>query len=256
MEYIYKKFKVNKLHAIVLPIFLLLLFGLAMSNDNTNISVEMNIIEENVVSIESLMLNETEIEIDIKETKDILVNIQPTGADITELKFNSTNPQIANFSKNDLNSNETTVYGSLKPVAEGECEIYVEENQIQSNKVKIKVIDKQRIENERKAKEEQAKKEAEEKAKKEAEEAAAKKAAQEQAKKQTQTQSKTQTTKSKTSTTKPKTTTNASNSRTVYITPTGKRYHYSSTCGGKNSTPTTLSKAKSYGLTPCKKCAQ
>ncbi len=41
----------------------------------------------------------------------------------------------------------------------------------------------------------------------------------------------------------------------VYITPTGKRYHYSSTCGGKNSTKSNLDTAKSLGLTPCKKCA-
>lgn len=45
-------------------------------------------------------------------------------------------------------------------------------------------------------------------------------------------------------------------SRTVYVTPTGKRYHYRSTCGGKNSTSTTLNNAKARGLTPCKKCAQ
>lgn len=43
---------------------------------------------------------------------------------------------------------------------------------------------------------------------------------------------------------------------TVYITPTGKRYHYKASCAGKNATPTTLSNAKSRGLTPCQKCAQ
>lgn len=43
---------------------------------------------------------------------------------------------------------------------------------------------------------------------------------------------------------------------TVYITPTGKRYHYLSSCAGKNATPTTLSNAKSRGLTPCNKCAK
>lgn len=43
--------------------------------------------------------------------------------------------------------------------------------------------------------------------------------------------------------------------REVYITPTGKRYHFNSSCGGKNSYPTSLSKAKQMGLTPCKKCA-
>ncbi len=39
----------------------------------------------------------------------------------------------------------------------------------------------------------------------------------------------------------------------VYVTPTGKRYHYSPTCGGKNSKASTLANAKSMGLTPCKK---
>lgn len=44
-------------------------------------------------------------------------------------------------------------------------------------------------------------------------------------------------------------------SRTVYITPTGKRYHYRSTCGGKNSYAVTLDQAIAQGFTPCKKCA-
>lgn len=46
------------------------------------------------------------------------------------------------------------------------------------------------------------------------------------------------------------------NSRTVYRTPTGKRYHLDPECGGKNSRPTTLDEATSSGLTPCQKCAQ
>ncbi len=43
---------------------------------------------------------------------------------------------------------------------------------------------------------------------------------------------------------------------TVYITPTGKRYHLSSTCGGKNSTATTLEDALNSGFTPCGRCAK
>ena len=43
---------------------------------------------------------------------------------------------------------------------------------------------------------------------------------------------------------------------TVYVTPTGKRYHYLQSCGGKNATPTTHQNAKSRGLTPCQKCAK
>ena len=46
------------------------------------------------------------------------------------------------------------------------------------------------------------------------------------------------------------------NSRTVYRTPTGKRYHLDPDCGGKNSYATTLDDATAVGLTPCQKCAQ
>ncbi len=45
-------------------------------------------------------------------------------------------------------------------------------------------------------------------------------------------------------------------SGTVYVTPTGKRYHLDPDCGGKNSRPATLNDATGRGLTPCKKCAQ
>ncbi len=63
-------------------------------------------------------------------------------------------------------------------------------------------------------------------------------------------QSKSATSNSKTPAAKP------TNDGTVYITPTGKRYHLSPTCGGKNSTPTTLEEALDAGLTPCGKCAK
>lgn len=43
-------------------------------------------------------------------------------------------------------------------------------------------------------------------------------------------------------------------SSTVYITPTGKKYHYDSNCNGGNYNPTDLDTAKSMGLEPCKKC--
>ena len=46
------------------------------------------------------------------------------------------------------------------------------------------------------------------------------------------------------------------NSMTVYVTPSGKRYHYSQDCGGKSSKATTLEAAERLGLTPCQKCAK
>lgn len=42
---------------------------------------------------------------------------------------------------------------------------------------------------------------------------------------------------------------------TVYTTPSGKCYHLDPDCGGKNSRPTTLTKAQSRGYRPCEKCA-
>lgn len=45
------------------------------------------------------------------------------------------------------------------------------------------------------------------------------------------------------------------NSRTVYTTPTGEKYHYLSSCAGKNAITTTLNKAQISGYKPCSKCA-
>lgn len=47
---------------------------------------------------------------------------------------------------------------------------------------------------------------------------------------------------------------NQISSRTVYVTKTGKKYHYSSTCNGGKYYSSTLSEAKARGLTPCSKC--
>ena len=43
--------------------------------------------------------------------------------------------------------------------------------------------------------------------------------------------------------------------RTVYVTKSGKRYHYNAHCGNGNYYESTLSDAKARGLTPCQKCA-
>lgn len=42
----------------------------------------------------------------------------------------------------------------------------------------------------------------------------------------------------------------------IYVTPTGKRYHYLESCAGKNAIETTLEKAISQGKTPCKTCVE
>lgn len=44
------------------------------------------------------------------------------------------------------------------------------------------------------------------------------------------------------------------NSRTVYITETGKKYHYANLCGRGTYYPCTLAQAQARGLEPCGKC--
>lgn len=128
----------------------------------------------------------------------------------------------------------------INPIAEGNCEIFVKTNNgLESNRVTVKIIDNNRIEQERIKAEEQKQKQVA------AESASTKK-------EDTSTSKTTTTTKKKNS----KSTSNNSNGKTVYRTPTGKRYHYDPDCGGKNSYSTTLDAALSAGLTPCKKCAQ
>lgn len=44
--------------------------------------------------------------------------------------------------------------------------------------------------------------------------------------------------------------------RTVYVSATGKKYHYDQKCAGKQPTATTLSAAVSNGKTACMKCVE
>ena len=62
--------------------------------------------------------------------------------------------------------------------------------------------------------------------------------------------------KQENSNTEQSTSNNVNSSKSVYKTPTGKRYHLDPDCGGENSSETTLGNAIKLGLTPCKKCAQ
>ena len=47
----------------------------------------------------------------------------------------------------------------------------------------------------------------------------------------------------------------STNDRTVYVTETGKRYHYDNNCNGGTYYESTLQAALNRGLTPCQKCA-
>lgn len=264
----YKKIKLNiKQIQIILPIILLIILGMVMPNTTNEINsdidrIKANMIRENKnIEITNLKFNESEIELDIKETKNAILEIIPEKANTKGLELCTSNSAIAILEKKDTENNENRIALKIKPISEGICEIFVKSaNGIKSNKVTLKIIDNERIEQERKAKEEQIRKEAEEQAKKEAEEQAKRekeeqerKQAEEQAKQKTTTQSSTTITQKSNSSSQSNS--NNTHGKVVYRTPSGKRYHFDPDCGGKNSYQTTLDAAKSSGLTPCKKCA-
>ena len=276
----YVKTKFNLKHIqVFLPIFLIVLSIIATpsstketSNNNTeeNTINDVNEIQENPkIEITKLYFTESNIELDVNETKDILLEIEPTNADISSLEFCTSDNKVATIENHNLENLENKIAVKINPISEGTCEVYVKtDNNIESNKVTIKIIDNERIEQEKIAKEEQQQKEAEEQAKKVAEEQA-KEVNTNSPSKQSSTSSKSSKKKSTSSSSSQTTTNNAKKSssssssnsnnthgKVIYRTPYGKKYHFDPDCGGKNSYQVTLDAAKSAGLTPCQKCAQ
>lgn len=266
---IYKKINKFKKISIVLPIVLFILFGISIPESSKNTqdiqnNPEINqatVEEKEIIPIQELKFEEITVELDMKQNKHIKVIINPdnTNDNIDSIEFKSSNESVAKIEKYNTNTKNNEKYAKIIPVGEGECVIYAQfGDTIKSNEVSVKVTDNDRIERE-KAAAEQAQKEAEEKAKAEAEAAKvqAQAAASTTSSKQRKTTSTTSSTsKAKSKSTSSKASSNKSYGQSVYVTPKGKRYHYSPTCGGKNSTASTLSAAQARGLTPCKKCAR
>lgn len=226
--------------------------------------------EDEKIEITNLHFDETELQLDINETKDLVLKIQPEKAETENLEFCTSNEEVASLEKTDKTSEENEINLKLIPASEGECEVFAKAtNGIESNKVSVKIIDNERVLAEEKSKQEEeqkAKQEAELKAKEEAEKQAAKAAEEEQAKLQAEAKakkkaaektSKASSSNAKASSSKKSTkNTNNSHGKQVYRTPYGKRYHFDPDCGGKNSYQITLDTAVASGLTPCKKCAR
>lgn len=186
-------------------------------------------VETETPAITSITLDcaQTDLELDIKDTLSIPVEVLEEGADTGELKFSTSDPAVLTFGPSE---DSDALVGVVTPKGEGTAEISVFTGQVQSQVITVTVTDAERI-----AAEEAA-------AQKAAEEEAARKAAEEAAAQQQQQQQQQEQQEQ-------------SNGRTVYITPTGKRYHYNSNCNGGTYIPSTMSEALARGLTPCKKCA-
>ena len=311
----------GKIKLIIILVLTILLFLIVISGSkHQNVSQnQMNDVLSSTneyqekIAITSLKFNEKEIELDIKETKDVILEISPENANIDNLEIctsdnniatieksseknfrnfenaeNTNNTAIIENSVNSINTENTenvenltnaeTIEGTvnkiilkIKPISEGECEAYAKSNEVISNKIKIKVIDKEKIEREKEEqKAKQEKEEQEQKAKKEKEEQEQKTKQEKKTQEQKTNQKKQNTTtgaqinrssSASNATSQKKQTSSSSNSnnshgKLVYATPKGKRYHFDPDCGGKNSYQTTLDAAKARGLTPCNKCAK
>lgn len=178
-------------------------------------------------SVESISLSAEKHTMDINETQALDITVLPENAN-GSLLFTVANDKILAVEQDDGD-----IY-SLHPLAEGTTEIIATSDEIQSNPITVTIIDQARIAAEKKAEEERI---AAEKKAEEERIAAEQKAAEERAAAASQQPQQT-------------------NSQTVYITPTGKRYHYSSSCNGGKYIASTLDQALASGLTPCKKCVK
>ena len=300
----------GKIKLIIILVLTILLFLIVISGSkHQNVSQnQMNDVLSSTneyqekIAITSLKFNEKEIELDIKETKDVILEISPENANIDNLEIctsdnniatieksseknfrnfenaeNTNNTAIIENSVNSINTENTenvenlinaeTIEGTvnkiilkIKPISEGECEAYAKSNEVISNKIKIKVIDKEKIEREKE--EQKAKQEKEEQEQKTKQEKKTQEQKTNQKKQNTTTGAQiNRSSSASNATSQKKQTSSSSNSnnshgKLVYATPKGKRYHFDPDCGGKNSYQTTLDAAKARGLTPCNKCAK
>lgn len=216
--------------------------------------------EEEKPEITSLHFEETELQLDINENKDLTLKIGPENADTQDLQYCTSNEEVAKLEKAEETSGENKINLKLIPASEGECEVFAKTSKgVESNKIQVKIIDNERI-----LAEEKARQEAEEKAQQEAQEQARKAAEEEQARAKAEQEKKKaaeeakKTTSASSSGNKSSSSSknnNNSHGKQVYRTPHGKRYHFDPDCGGKNSYQITMGAAISAGLTPCKKCA-
>jgi len=204
------------------------------------------------IPVETIALSVDNDTMDINENQFVQLHYTPENADISEIRFEVTDDSLAEISKLENGELELKTFGN-----EGDLSILAETSDIKSNELLVTIVDKEKQEAERIA----AKKKAEEEriaAEKKAEEerlAAEKKAEEERIAIEQKAEAERLAEEQKAANEAVRVSnTQKSNSRTIYVTPTGKRYHYDDSCNGGHYTESTLEEALSRGLTPCKKC--
>lgn len=174
---------------------------------------------EDKTLLEALELSVQNTEMDLSSRQALELLLTPEDIEISKLYFAVSDTNAMIIEKSDVG------FELISQNQEGSVTVTATADNIESNTITINIVDQERIAAEKKAEEERlaAEKAAEEK--EEQERAAAQNSAPQQT------------------------------SRTVYVTPTGKRYHYDNHCNDGTYIASTLDKAQSQGLTPCKKCA-
>lgn len=208
--------------------------------------------EEQDAEVKSLHLSESEVEMEINSSKEVILEVEPENFEVQDLELCSSNDDVAFLEKSEDQNENGKLKLQLKSESEGECEVFVKSsNEIESNRIIVKVTDSQKEEEDNSPAEEPSQEETVQQSEKE------EAPVQESYQKPQETKPKTDnnTNKSQQSeSSKPNT--NNTHGAHIYCTPKGKRYHFDPDCGGKNSRETTLAEAQAKGLTPCKKCAK
>lgn len=252
--------------AVISAVIPALISGYADMNSKTIPEPETIVTEENFeedaependqgTEIKSLHLSESEIEMEINSSKEIILEVSPENFEIQDLELCSSNDDVAFLEKSESQNENGKLKLQLKSESEGECEVFVKSpNDIESNRVLVKVTDSQKYEDENDQEDDS-----------QAEEPSQEETAQQEETIAQENYQKTQETKPKTDNStnnksqqngNSKPNTNNTHGTHLYCTPKGKRYHFDPNCGGKNSRETTWAEAQAKGLTPCKKCAK
>ena len=189
-------------------------------------------------------------QLEVPEAREIVFTYSPADAPTDSITCTSSDSALASAEITSADNGKITCL--VTPLAAGDVTITCSSNTATAPAIDMKVTDPAAEEAARLAAEQAAKEEAERKA---AEEAAAKaeaerKAAEEAAAAQAAAE---QQAAEEAAAAQAAAEQQQSTGQTVYITPSGERYHLDPDCGGKNSHPVDISEVG--GRTPCKKCA-
>lgn len=206
--------------------------------------------------LESVSLTEISDKLDINDKTKVKFTISPDDFELDETSLKSSNEDVAK-----LYLENGTLYVETKK--EGNAELWIEQDDVSSNKIKITVVDKEKqkkLEEEKKQaelkKQEEEKRKLEEQRKKEEQEKA-EAAAQQQNQSSTQNNSQSNNDSSQSTNNVVNTPPVQNNSNVVYITGSGNgtKYHSNPNCSRmKNPIEISVSDAQARGYSPCSKC--